>query len=131
MAYLTFAEYQEITDDTSLSETDFNKYLKKASAVLDWLTCRFYLMNDLETDYEIRKNAFKNALAEQVRFFGDAGAMTASDMEEPDSFNIGGTSVSNSSNNASAGTNSDLKKEVCPDIYIYLEGTGLLNRGVK
>lgn len=131
MSYLTYEEYQEITDDTSLSESDFNKYQKKASAVLDWLTCRFYLMNNLETDYEIRKNAFKNALAEQVRYFSDAGAMTSVDFVDPSSFSIGSTSVSNVSNDSIAGTNSDLKKEVCPDVYIYLEGTGLLNRGVR
>ncbi|MBC2134048.1 hypothetical protein [Listeria innocua] len=131
MAYLTYEEYQEITYDTSLSETDFNKYLKKASAVLDWLTRRFYVMNDLESDHEIRREAFKDALAGQVQYFGDSGVMTASDMGEPDSFSIGGTSVSNGSDSSSDGTNNDLKNMVCPDIYIYLEGTGLLSRGVK
>ncbi|EAV9834817.1 hypothetical protein RAZ63_001495 [Listeria monocytogenes] len=131
MAYLTYEEYQEITDDTSLSETDFNKYLKKASAVLDWLTRRFYVMNDLESDHKIRREAFKDALAGQVQYFGDSGVMTASDMGEPDSFSIGGTSVSNGSDSSSDGTNNDLKNMVCPDIYIYLEGTGLLARGVE
>lgn len=47
----------------------------------------------------------------------------------PQSFSAGRTSISNASRYNPSGKN-ESKSLVAEDIYIYLEGTGLLHRGV-
>lgn len=130
MPYITFTEFKDLTGKETFAEEDFNRFLPKASAVLDSITNFFYQVNNLENDsVKFRANQFKLALCSQIAFFEETGSDTVEGINKaPQSVNIGSTSVSNGSRSNSAGS-SVQKSIVADDIYIYLEGTGLLYRG--
>ena len=129
MAYLTFEEFKELTNDF---KDTFNKYLLKASAIIDNTTNRFYQFNSIADDpIDFRVKQFKLALCAQIIYFGEVGADTHESINKaPQSFSAGRTSVSNGTRYNASGQN-ESKSLVSEDIYIYLEGTGLLYRGVK
>lgn len=126
--YLSLKEYKRLVDkETELTEKDFRKLLRRASALLDIQTRRFYQRNDLESDIPMRRNAFKLAVAYQIEYMHEADATTSFGMQEPDSWSINRMSVSSSKGSAS--------KEETPllsgDAMMQLSGTGLLYRGVS
>lgn len=126
--YLSLKEYKRFVDkETELTEKDFRKLLRKASALLDIQTRRFYQRTDLESDIPMRRNAFKLAVAYQIEYMHEADATTTLGMQEPDSWSINRMSVSSSKGGAS-------KEEtplLCGDAMMQLSGTGLLYRGVS
>lgn len=129
MAYLTLDEYKQMNYEP-LNDTEFAKLLNKASAVLDNLTRRFYVFNDLEKDYEFRKKAFKQAVACQIHYFVETGETTSEGLNNmPQNLSMGRTSLSFASNYSATGKN-ESKSLLSEDVYMYLEGTGLLYRGV-
>lgn len=129
MPYLTYEEFQEISGDGKLSEDNFLLYLKKACTVLDNITDNFYQFNDIEKDYKFRSGRFKEALAAQVVYFNELGGDTYESLNKaPQTFSIGRTSVSNGTRYNAGGEN-ESKKLVPEDVYLCLEGTGLLFRG--
>lgn len=130
MPYITFNEFKELTGKKDFIEEDFKRFLPKASAVLDSITNYFYQINDLATDpIKFRVNQFKLALCSQIAYFVEVGSDTVEGINKaPQSVNIGSTSISNGSRSNSASSNIQ-KSIVADDIYIYLEGTGLLYRG--
>lgn len=132
MAYLTYDEFLILADQSeeNLPVYLFDRWLVKASAVLDSVTGNFYQFHDIATDpFLFRANRFKLALCSQICYFHEVGADTFEGINKaPQSVNIGSTSVSNGSRSNSAGS-SVQKSIVADDIYIYLEGTGLLYRG--
>lgn len=131
MDYLTYTELQNIVGEDTVSEEDFDKYIKKASAVLDNLSDNFYHFNDITTDHKFRVDKFKEALAYQIVYFAELGADTYEGVNKaPQTFAIGRTSVSNGSRYNAGGEN-ETKSLVAEDVYIALEGTGLLYRGVR
>lgn len=126
--YLSFKEYKRLVDkETELAEKDFRKLLRRASALLDIQTRRFYQRNDLESDIPMRRNAFKLAVAYQIEYMHEADATTTFGVQEPDSWSINRMSVSSSKGSAS--------KEETPllsgDAMMQLSGTGLLYKGVS
>ncbi|MCI1904148.1 MAG: hypothetical protein LKJ03_08715 [Enterococcaceae bacterium] len=132
MPYITFNEFKELTGKKDFIEEDFKRFLPKASAVLDSITNYFYQTNDLVTDpIKFRVNQFKLALCSQIAYFVEVGSDTVEGINKaPQSVNIGSTSVSNGFRSNSAGS-SVQKSIIADDIYIYLEGTGLLYRGCR
>ncbi|MGC4019206.1 MAG: hypothetical protein QM793_08305 [Muricomes sp.] len=131
MDYLTYAEFQEIVGEDTISEEDFNKRMKKATLVLDNITDNFYQFNDITKDYKFRSAKFKEALSYQIVYFVELGADTYEGINKaPQSFSIGRTSVSNGSRYNASGAN-ETKSLVAEDVLIVLEGTGLLYRGVR
>jgi|SRR5690625_705117 len=129
MPYLTNEEYNEL-GFKELSDTDFNKLLPKATAVLNNVTSHFYVRHDMEKDNEWRVHQFKRALGSQIEYFNILGATTSEEINSsPHSFTAGRTSVSNSSRYNTSGEN-EKKPLVAEDVYIYLDGTGLLYAGV-
>ncbi|WP_167630137.1 hypothetical protein [Listeria valentina] len=129
MAYLTNEEYRQMGYD-SLNEPEFTNLLNKASAVLDNVTRRFYVFNELEKDYEFRKNAFKQAVACQMHYFVETGETTSEGLNNmPQNLSMGRTSLTFASNYSATGKN-ESKSLLSDDVYIYLEGTGLFYRGV-
>lgn len=128
MPYLTFGEYSDL-GFTELEETEFKKLVNKASDVLDSVTRFFYKQNVLEDDVKFRKEQFKKAVACQIEYFHEMGATTTQGINEPSTVTIGRTTVSNSSRNSN---NSDQKQNsiVSDDVYMYLQGTGLLYKGL-
>lgn len=131
MAYLTFDEYEALTGADGNKQSSFNANLQKASAVLDSVTNNFYKFNDLATDkVTFRANRFKQALCAQIDYFIEIGGNTFEAVNKaPQSFSLGRTNISNGSRYNASGQNKT-KQLVTEDIYIYLEGTGLLYRGV-
>lgn len=131
MAYITFDEYKELTGATGDKVDKFNANLSKASAVIDNITNNFYRFNDLETDkVKFRADRFKLALCAQIDYFIEVGGNTFEAVNKaPQSFSVGRTSISSGSRNNASGQN-ETKQLVAEDVYIYLEGTGLLYRGV-
>lgn len=131
MAYITFDEYKELTAAANDNVDKFNANLSKASAVIDNITNNFYQFNDLETDkVKFRADRFKIALCAQIDYFIEVGGNTSEAVNKaPQSFSVGRTSISSGSRNNASGQNEN-KQLVAEDVYIYLEGTGLLYRGV-
>lgn len=131
MAYITFDEYKELTGAANDKLDKFNANLSKASAVIDNITNNFYQFNDLETDkVKFRADRFKLALCAQIDYFIEVGGNTFEAVNKaPQSFSVGRTSISSGSRNNASGQN-ETKQLVAEDVYIYLEGTGLLYRGV-
>lgn len=132
MAYITFDEYKDLTGATDDMLEKFNVNLSKASAVIDSITNNFYQFNDLETDkVNFRANRFKLALCAQIDYFIEVGSNTYEGINKaPQSFSLGRTSISNGSRYNASGSN-ESKSLVADDVYIYLEGTGLLYKGVS
>ena len=130
MPYLTLAEYKEFTGK-SIEETKFTELLPKASDVLDHVTGHFYARVDINNDiYLWRVKQFKKALAVQIEYFDELGATTFEAINNsPQSFTAGRTSVSNTSRFNASGTN-ESKSLIAEDVYIFLEGTGLLYVGI-
>lgn len=123
--YLSLTEYKHLVDEeTELTEKDFQKLLRKASALLDIQTRRFYQRNDLESDILMRRDAFKLAVAYQIEYMHEAEATTTFGMQEPDSWSIGRMSVSK-------GKGSNEVSLLSGDAMLQLFGTGLLYRGVS
>lgn len=131
MAYITFDEYKKLTAADDDNADKFNANLSKASAVIDNITNNFYRFNDLETDkIKFRADRFKLALCAQIDYFIEVGGNTFEAVNKaPQSFSVGRTSISSGSRNNASGQN-ETKQLVAEDVYIYLEGTGLLYRGV-
>jgi len=131
MGYITFEEFKSITGKNDEYKKTFEQFYSKAAAVIDNITNRFYQLNKIDEDPVIfRVNQFKLALCSQIEYFGELGADTFESINKaPQTFSAGRTSVSNGSRYNSSGAN-ESKSLVAEDIYIYLEGTGLLYRGV-
>ncbi|GGB26809.1 hypothetical protein GCM10011409_00160 [Lentibacillus populi] len=129
MPYLTYEEFKELID-VDIDGQQFNNLLPKASAILDNVTNHFYARCDMDKDNSWRVNKFKQALCAQIEYFHSLGATTFEEINNaPQTFSAGRTSVSNASRYNPSGAN-ESKPLVAEDVFIYLEGTGLLFRGV-
>ena len=127
MAYLTFEEFQELSQ-TELTQKEFDKLLPKASDLLDYVTSYFYVKYDMEIVNGWINRQFKKALTAQIEYFNEVGSTSFESMNnKPQSFSAGRTSVSQNQGNS----NQQITKElVAEEVYIYLSGTGLLFNGV-
>lgn len=131
MPYLTFEEFESLTEKTTgIDEEEFKKLLPKASAILDNITSHFYHRRDIEKDNKWRVRQFKLGLCSQIEYFNALGATTFEEINNaPQTFQAGRTSVSNASRYNPSGAN-ESKPLVAEDVFVYLEGTGLLYAGV-
>lgn len=129
MPYLTFDEFKDL-GFTEIEETEFNKLLFKASAILDNVTNHFYQRCDIKKDNSWRVRQFKLGLCSQIEYFHETRATTSEGMNSaPQTFSAGRTSVSNASK-YSRGRSDERKSIVSDDVFMYLSGTGLLYAGV-
>src|SRR5690625_1335944 len=131
MPYLSYSEFKELAPHIELVETEFEKLLPKASDVLNNVTSHFYARYDIEKDNSWRVKQFKKALCAQIEYFNEVGSTTFESINNtPQTFSAGRTSVSNASRYNASGKN-ESRQLVAEDVYIYLEGTGLLYAGVS
>jgi hypothetical protein len=129
MPYLTYEEYKDF-GFAELEESEFNRLLPKASDVVDGVTRHFYKFNNLDDDVPFRKEQFKKAVGAQIEYFHELGATTFEGVNKaPQTFQVGRTSVSNTSRYNPSGKN-ESKSLVAEEVYMYLEGTGLLYKGI-
>lgn len=126
MPYLTYEEYKGF-GFSEITETEFDRLIKKAGDEIDGITHDFYQFIELESDVKYRKTKFKKAVAAQVEFFHEAGTTTSYGLSEPTNVTIGRTSMG--SRSGSSDDNSK-KNIVSDDAIRYLEPTGLLYRGL-
>lgn len=130
MPYLTYDEFKDL-NSADVDEATFNKLLPKSSAILDNVTNHFYARYDMDKDNPWRVNKFKQALCAQIEYFHVLGATTFEEINNAlQTFSAGRTSVSNASRYNPNGAN-ESKSLVAEDVFIYLEGTGLLYSGVS
>lgn len=128
MNYLTFNEFSNLSE-REMSEEAFDRHYKSAAAILDHVTQFFYRFNDIEQDIPFRKEQFKKALVAQIEHFNVIGLQSFNEAADtPQSFSIGQTSITNKSGRTKDETN-DLKPLIALDVYVHLDGTGLLYRG--
>lgn len=128
--------YQEFTElGFTLEEAKFKELLPLAEIHLNIKARRYYEFNDLETDWEFRKKAYKRAIAFQILYMDKQGVSTADDVaNKPTSVSqsIGGTSVSKSfgSIRSNGGSNVVGTSAISLEALNQLSGTGLLSRGI-
>lgn len=130
MPYLTFDEFFEMTQ-IQIDQPTFKKLHDKAAAILDNLTGNYYRHHNFENDNSWRVHQLKLALCSQMEYFNVLGSTTFEEINKaPQSFQAGRTSVSNASRFNPGGKN-ESKSLVAEEVYMYLEGTGLLYGGVR
>lgn len=130
---LTYQEFTEL--GFTLEEAKFKELLPLAEIHLNIKVRRYYEFNDLETDWEFRKKAYKCAIAFQILYMDKQAVTTADDVaNKPTSVSqsIGATSVSKSfgSNGSSGGSNNVETSAISLEALNQLSGTGLLSRGI-
>lgn len=67
MYYLTFEEYEKFGGRGS--EVNFERFGRKASALVDKITNYYYIKNALSKDVDFRRERFKLALMAQINYF--------------------------------------------------------------
>lgn len=127
---LTIEEYKSNGNYSDITPEEFEKLLNKAKNLLDVITNSFYRFNDFDTDNEWRKERVKQALISQVDYFKETGKTTTEGLNgTPQSVSLGRTTISQSSRYNATGSN-ESKSVISEEMEIYLQGTGLLYRGV-
>jgi len=125
MDYLTYPEYLELGFD----EIDkFDELYKRAEMTVNLYIRNFYAYKDFSSDFEPRKQAVKNAVANQIAYLERTGVMTAEEKQSLASVTVGRTTVSyqNSTQTAAAGKHYNL----CLDAENWLNMAGFNYSGV-
>src|SRR5690625_2809792 len=118
MPYLTFDEFKDLSN-FDIDDSEFEKLLPKASAMLDYVTNHFYQKVEMDHDNQWRVSQFKKALCAQIEYFHETEGTTYESINQvPQSFSAGRTTVTNRSDGQD-----ESKLLVAQDVYIYLEGT--------
>lgn len=102
MEYLTYPEYLDLGFD----ETDkFDELYKRAEMTVNLYIHNFYAYKDFDSDFEPRKQAVKNAVANQIAYLERTGIMSAEEKQSLASVTVGRTTVSyqNGSQSISSG----------------------------
>ena len=69
MSYITFEEFKKITGKSDEYKETFEKFYRKAVAVIDNVTNRFYQLHKIDEDpISFRVEQFKLALSSQIEF---------------------------------------------------------------
>lgn len=125
MAYLSYDEYLDLGFDV----TDrFDELYKRAEMTVNLYIRNFYAYREFDSDFEPRKQAVKNAVANQINYLERTGIMSAEEKQSLASVTVGRTTVSyqNSSQNASSGRRYNL----CLDAENWLNMAGFSYSGV-
>ena len=125
---LSHKEYNNLKSFRSITDSEeYYALLYKASDVLLHITNHFYTHNDFENEEDTKKTAYLKALACQIEYFYETGQTTTAGLNHtPQVMNLGRTKLSMMAHVNDEGTTIP-KSIVCPDIYLYLDGTGLLD----
>lgn len=102
MDYLTYPEYLKLGFD----ETDkYDELYKRAEMTVNLYIRNFYAYKDFDSDFGPRKQAVKNAVANQIAYLERTGIMSAEEKQSLASVTVGRTTVSyqNGSQSVSSG----------------------------
>ena len=128
-----YFSYDELSDlqKESVSEEQFNMYIVKAQDIVDHVTAHYWMYKKFEsiipTNFLVKQT--KKAVYSQLEHFVKQDGSTIADFQAPTSFSVGRTSITNSTSQQSSEVN--LNTLISPEVYMHLEGTGLLYRGVN
>lgn len=121
MEYLTYPEYLKLGFD----ETDkFDELYKRAEMTVNLYIHNFYAYKDFDSDFEPRKEAVKNAVANQVAYLERTGIMSAEEKQSLASVTVGRTTVSyqNGSQSVSSGKRYNLSLDA--ENWLRMAGFG-------
>lgn len=127
--YLTYSEYMNL-GFAEMDEAEYNRLLKKASDVVDGVTRNFYKLNSIQDDVDFRRDQFKKAIGAQIEYFYEMGATNSHGLNEPTNVTIGRTSIGRTSIGRNSGSNAPQNGLISPDVFLYLQDTGLLYAGI-
>lgn len=91
MTYLTETEFLKLGFE---AVEDFEKLEARAAMAVDLYIKNFYDFTDFETDFELRRQAVKKAVAYQIAYLDSSGIMTAEDKSSLANMTVGRTHVS-------------------------------------
>ena len=126
MTYLSYDEYLDLGFDV----TDrFDELYKRAEMTVNLYIRNFYAYKDFNSDFEPRKQAVKNAVANQIAYLERTGIMSAEEKQSLASVTVGRTTVSyqNNTQTATAGKHYNL----CLDAENWLKVAGFGYSGVS
>ena len=130
MNYLTTEELQELSTQLDDSYENVKTLVELAETLVDIYTRRFYFYNDFNNDLLFRRNAVKDAVREQVKYFKAEDVTTLEGLnEEPQALTIGRTTISNGSRYSNSGKTTT-KRIACYGFINNITATGLLWAGV-
>ena len=121
MDYLTYPEYLKLGFD----EIDkFDELYKRAEMTVNLYIHNFYAYKDFDSDFGPRKQAVKNAVANQIAYLEHTGIMSAEEKQSLASVTVGRTTVSyqNGSQNASTGKRYNLSLDA--ENWLRMAGFG-------
>ena len=121
MEYLTYPEYLVLGFD----ETDkFDELYKRAEMTVNLYIHNFYAYKDFDSDFEPRKQAVKNAVANQIAYLERTGIMSAEEKQSLASVTVGRTTVSyqNGSQSVSSGKRYNLSLDA--ENWLRMAGFG-------
>ncbi|WP_347101970.1 hypothetical protein [Streptococcus parasanguinis] len=121
MDYLTYPEYLELGFD----EIDkFDELYKRAEMTINLYIHNFYAYKDFDSDFEPRKQAVKNAVANQIAYLERTGIMSAEEKQSLASVTVGRTTVSyqNGSQSVSSGKRYNLSLDA--ENWLRMAGFG-------
>ena len=124
---LTYDDYISDGNYRDINQDEFEQLLKKAENLLDLITNSFYQLNEFDSDNEWRKQRVKRALISQIDYFKETKKTTVEGINSvPKSVSLGRTTISQSDRYGTNGSKSIVSEEM----NNYLQGTGLLYRGI-
>lgn len=130
MKYLTTEELQALATQLDESADNVKTLVELSETLVDIYTRRFYFYNDFNNDLLFRRNAVKDAVREQVKYFKANDVTTLEGLtEEPQALTIGRTTISNGSRYSNNGK-STTKRIACLGFINNITATGLLWAGV-
>ena len=121
MDYLTYPEYLELGFDEI---DEFDELYKRAEMTINLYIHNFYAYKDFESDFGPRKQAVKNAVANQIAYLERTGIMSAEEKQSLASVTVGRTTVSyqNGSQSVSSGKRYNLSLDA--ENWLRMAGFG-------
>ena len=130
MKYLTQEELQELATQLDDSPNNVKTLVELAETLVNIYTRRFYFYNDFNNELPFIRDAFKDAIREQVKYFRAENVTTLEGLnEEPQTLTIGRTTISNGSRYSNSG-HTNTKRIACIGFIDNLTATGRMWRGV-
>ena len=130
MKYLTTEELQELSVQLDDSTENVKQLVELAETLVNIYTRRFYFYNDFKNELPFIRDAIKDAIREQVKYFRAENVTTLEGLNEgPQTLTIGRTTISNGSRYSNSG-HSNTKRIACIDFIDNLTATGRMWRGV-
>lgn len=125
-----FLRYNDLSDlqKQKVTQDQFEEYIEPAEAVIHNVTNNYWMVYDQKQE-SFQGEQTKKAIFAQVMWFVDHGGSSVATFKKPSSFSAGRTTVTERSGREQS-TEAGATALVNPEVYIHLEGTGLLFRGV-